>query len=328
MATVLVGLWAATAVAIAAAYRPGGPVDIVVALACFLPVVVSAAALAWPPISERHRHRVALAWVWIAAVVFAIPVLYGVASTLAGGGPQNLVPSFEAAYAGLLAMFTMSFFSVVGFVHARRRVTVFERASTWRTTGLALLLTLAIAGAFGLVALINDQSLRLEEPLASRYGPTDPDLVPPLCDEPVALGSNATITIVARSSEDNEERGVAVLEGQRGGIDEVWGGSWRGPDGNGEAAYLRVGPLAWLNRSSDDPESPGTTWQEVAPGLFDMADPESLTMDGPPHAIVSGPRGSIVPEDLGLEVIEGARTRHCRTFIDGATALTAFLPLR
>jgi hypothetical protein len=29
-----------------------------------------------------------------------------------------------------------------------------------------------------------------------------------------------------------------------------------------------------------------------------------------------------------MEIIEGARARHCRTFVDGPTALDAFLPLR
>ena len=51
-------------------------------------------------------------------------------------------------------------------------------------------------------------------------------------------------------------------------------------------------------------------------------------MDGPPQALVDVPRGSIVAEDLGIEVIEGAPARHCRTFMDGPTALDAFLPLR
>ncbi|MFV2064938.1 MAG: hypothetical protein ACC726_15720 [Chloroflexota bacterium] len=328
MAAVLVALWAATAVAIAAAYRPGGPVDIVVVLACFLPVLVAAAALQWPPEAAGHRHRVALGWIWIAAVLFAIPVLYGVASTLAAGGPQNLVPSPEAAYAGILAMFSLSLFSVVGLVHSRRAVLVFDRAATWRTAGLAVLLTIAIAAAFGLVALINDLALRRDEPLPSRFGPTDPELLPPLCDEPLSLGENAVITIEARSSVDNVPRGSAIIQGQRSGIDEAWRGSWQGPDGTGQAAYLRVGRQAWLNRGSDDPEAPGSTWQQVAAGLFGMADPDELTMDGPALAIVSVPRGSIVPEDLGLEVVDGARARHCRTFIDGPTALTTFLPLR
>jgi hypothetical protein len=51
-------------------------------------------------------------------------------------------------------------------------------------------------------------------------------------------------------------------------------------------------------------------------------------MDGPPFAVADAPRGEIVAEDLGLENVEGARARHCRTFIDGPTALDTFLPLR
>ena len=51
-------------------------------------------------------------------------------------------------------------------------------------------------------------------------------------------------------------------------------------------------------------------------------------MDGPPLAWVDVPRGSIVAEDLGLELIDGASARHCRTFMDGPTALARFLPLR
>ena len=41
LAAILTALWAATAIAIATAYRPGGPIDIVVALACFLPVLIA-----------------------------------------------------------------------------------------------------------------------------------------------------------------------------------------------------------------------------------------------------------------------------------------------
>ena len=64
--------------------------------------------------------------------------------------------------------------------------------------------------------------------------------------------ASAQITIEARSSVDTEERGVAVLRGQRGGRDESWGGSWSGPDSEGEQAYFRVGALAWVNDQSDD----------------------------------------------------------------------------
>ena len=328
LAVGLTALWTATAVAVAAAYRPGGPLDIVVAIVCFVPVLVASAGAVWPPVAGSHRHRVALAWVWTAAVLFGIPVVYGVASTLTSGGPHNLVPSTEAAYAAILAFFTMAAFSVAGFVHLRRQEMAFERRATLLTVLLAALLTTAIGALFVLVALINEGALRDEEPLRSRYGPTNVDLVPPSCDEPVALGRSARVTIEAHSSLDDEARGSATLSGQRSGVDEVWSGSWSGPDGDGQTAYLRIGQQAWLNDRSTDRAVPGGGWQETLPDPFGLAGRDRLTMDGPPHALVDVPRGSIVAEDLGLEVIESAPARHCRTFIDGPTALASFLPLR
>jgi hypothetical protein len=267
-------------------------------------------------------------WVWIAAVLFAIPMLYGVVSALAADGPQSLVPSFEEAYAAVLALAAMAFFSIVGLVHRRRGVRPLERRATWMAAGLALLLTLVVGLAFVLVAVVNDQSLRQDLPSGSRFGPTDPDIEPPFCDQPVVLGPNARVHIEASSSIDEVDRGRASLIGQRTGQDERWGGSWDGPDGSGRVAYVRVGRQAWLNAVSDDSRAPGTSWTETTPDPFELAGFNGLTMDGPPHAVVDAPRGSIVAEDLGLSIVEGARARHCRTFIDGNTALDTFLPLR
>jgi hypothetical protein len=328
LAAVLTILWAVTAFVIATAYRPGGPIDIAVALACFVPVVVADAGVVWPTQGLSRRHRTAMVWVWIAAVLFVIPVFYGVASTLTDDGPQGLLPSAEAAYGGALALFAMAFFSVAGLVHRRRGVPPLERHATLATAVAAVLLTMVSGLAFVFVAVVNERDLRAEEPASSSYGPTQPELVPPFCDEPIALGSTARVSIEAKSSLDNEDRGVAVLEGQRSGRDEAWGGSWDGPDGMGQQAYLRVGALAWLNDENDDPQAPGTAWQAVRPDPFGMVGSTPLTTDGPPHAIANQPRGAIVAEDLGLEVIEGARARHCRTFMDGPTALDTFLPLR
>lgn len=328
LAVILTVVWAATAIAIATAYRPGGPLDIGVALACFVPVLIADAGIVWPTTGLSHRHRLALVWVWIAAVLFTVPILYGIASTLAEQGPQSLVPSYEEAYAVALALIPTAFFSVVGLVHQRLGTLPLERRATLLAGGLSVLLTLVVGLAFVFVAVVNDQSLRSEEPASSRFGPTDSDLEPPFCDEPIALGENAVIDIEAKSSIDNVDRGRAVLRGHRGGRDESWGGSWEGPDGEGQEAYLRAGVLAWLNESSDDPQAPGTTWHEVAPDPFGMAGWGRLTTDGPPRSIADVPRGSIVAEDLGLDIIEGARARHCRTFMDGPTALQTFLPLR
>ncbi len=328
LAVVLTLVWAATAIAVAVAYRPGGPLDIVVALMCFGPVLVCLAGVASPPVAARPRHRAALVWLWIAALLFAIPVLYGVLSTLAAGGSRSLVPSMEAAYSGLLAVFSMALFSVVGLVHARRHEPVFETRPTLLAAILATALTVLVGAAFVLVAVINDEGLRAAQPPRSSYGPTDPDLQPPFCDGPPDLGPYATINVRATSSLDDEVRGTALLEGRRAGIDEAWGGTWDGPDGSGRTAYLRIGRQAWLNDESSDRAAPGRTWQAVGPDPFGLAGADALTMDGPPHAWVDVPRGAIVAEDLGLDVVEGARARHCRTFMDGPTALVTFLPLR
>jgi hypothetical protein len=323
-----VALWAATAVAVAAAYRPGGPLDLVVIIVSSAPVLVALAGAAWPPLPAGHRHRVAVVWLWLAAILFGIPVLYGVASTLTAGGPQNLVPSAEAAYAAVLAFFSMALFSVTGFVHRQRRQAVFEPRAASLAALLAGLLTTAVGAQFVLVALINEGALREAGAPRSRYGPTDVDLVPAFCDEPVALGPNARVTIAATSRLDDAVRGSARLRGQRRGRDEVWSGSWSGPDGQGQASYLRLGPQAWLQDGSTEPTSAAEGWQEVTPDPFELRGDDDLTMDGPPHALVDVPRGSIVAEDLGIEVLEGAPARHCRTFMDGPTALAAFLPLR
>jgi hypothetical protein len=326
----LVALWAATAVAVAAAYRPGGPLDLIVILVSAVPVLVALAGTVWPPAAASHRDRVAVVWVWIAAVLFGIPVVYGVARSLTSDGPQNLAPSAEAAYAAVLAFFSMAVFSVTGFVHHQRRETVFERRAAVLTALLAGLLTTAVGAQFVLVALINEASLTDGPSLGSRFGPVDVDLVPPFCDDPVALGANAVVSVRAASRLDDEVRGRALLTGRRRGSDEAWRGSWSGPDGAGEAHYLRLGRQAWLDERDDATSAagPGIRWQEVPPDPFGMASEDHLTMDGPPHALVDVPRGSIVPEDLGIEVIEGASARHCRMFVDGPTALSAFLPLR
>ena len=328
LAVVLTFLWAATGIVIAVAYRPGGPVDIAVALACFMPVVIADMGVIWPAKKLQRRHRLALVWVWIGAVLFTLPIIYGVGTTIATSGPQSLVPSAEAAYAGAIALLLTSFYSVVGIVHRRRGVRPLERRASWLALLAAAGLTIIAGLAFLFVAVVNEHDVREDAPATSRFGPTDPDVLPPDCDEPLLLGPAARVVITATSSLDNEERGTAILEGRRDGRDEAWGGSWEGLDGSGQRAYLRVGRRAWLNDDTDDPQAPGRTWREVPPDPFDLHGADELTMDGPPYALAAVPRGEIVPEDLGLEHIEGARARHCRTFIDGTTAMDTFLPLR
>jgi len=328
LALVLTTLWAATALAVAAAYRPGGPLDLVVAVICFAPVAVAAVGVRWPAEARSHRHRVALVWLWIGALLFGIPVLYGVASLLVGSGPQSLVPSVEAAYAAGLALLTMALWSVLGFVHGRLRTRAFEREASLISGGLAIVVTAVIGVLFALIVLINEASLVPAGTSSSRFGPVSADIVPPDCDVPPSLGANAAVSIVARSSLDDEPRGAAQLAGARGGLDEAWSGEWSGPDGGGALSYLRLGTQAWLRGTGVEADADGSAWRQARPDPFGLTGAVGLTMDGPPFAIVDVPRGRIVAEDLGLEIVEDATARHCRTFIDGPTALDTFLPLR
>jgi hypothetical protein len=335
---VLVGLWVALALAVAVAYRPGGELDLFVAIAASLPVVVSAAGVAWPATTRSHRDLVGLAWIWVAAVLLTIPVLYAVASSLASGGPQRLVPSAEAAYGSVMALGATALFCLIGPVHQRAGHRVFERRASLGSLGLAALATGAIAVVFGGVMVVNERTLRAELPVASHFGPTDPDVVPPECDRPPGLGRTGRIVLSARLLVDDRIVAEADLDGRRDGRDEVWSGGWthvptsavapeRGA-ADGRVAYRRVGPQAWLNAVNGDPDAPYTTWREVDPDPFGLVDPESLTMDGPVRTVVGGVRGPVVTEDVGFEVIDGARARHCRAFVDGPIALSSFLPLR
>jgi hypothetical protein len=328
LALVLTALWAATALAVAAAYRPGGPLDLVVIVLSFAPVAVALVGVRWPAVPRSDRDRVGLVWLWLGALLFGIPVLYGVARSLIGSGPQSLVPSVEAAYAGGLALLTMAGWSVLGFVHARLRRRAFAREPSLISGGLAIVVTAAIGALFGLIVLINETTLVPAGTSSSRFGPVSADIVPPDCDVPPSLGANAVVSVLARSRLDDEPRGEAHLSGARRGSDEAWSGSWSGPDGKGELSYLRLGTQAWLRGTGVEALEDGSAWRRARPDPFALTGSAGLTMDGPPYALVDVPRGRIVAEDLGLEVVEGATARHCRTFIDGPTAVDTFLPLR
>jgi hypothetical protein len=335
---IVLGLWVALALAVAVAYRPGGQLDLLVAIGAILPVLVAAASVAWPAVTRSQRDLVGLAWIWLFALLLTIPLIYSVASSLTSAGPQRLVPSAEVAYGSVLALGFTAIFSLLGPVHQRSAHRVFERRASLEAVGLAVGVTAVVALVFGGVLVLNQRTLRAEIPVASRYGPTDPAIIPPECTIAPRLGPHGRIAIGARLLIDDRVVAEGRLDGRREGVDEVWAGGWSGvpPSGvkpgdgtaDGSLAYRRVGPRAWLNEASDDPDAPGRTWHEVDPDPFGLADPSRLTMDGPPRTVLGGLLGPLVTEDLGLEVVEGARARHCRTFVDGPTSLSAFLPLR
>src|SRR5712691_5940436 len=93
LAFLLAGLWSGLAIALLVAYRPGGPLDLLVGTAAFLPVVVAALAIIWPPVIDEWRPAAAVAWLGIISALLVGPLLLGIIETLAAGGRQELFPS-------------------------------------------------------------------------------------------------------------------------------------------------------------------------------------------------------------------------------------------
>lgn len=321
LAATLAGLWTALAASILVAYRPGGPFDLVVGAIAFLPAIVAAAAIAWPPLLREWRAAVAVAWLGIVAGLLVTPLLIEVIEALAAGGGHTLFPSAEMAYAAVLAMATTSLFAAIGVIRAKTGADVDTRRPIAAAVGSATLLTLIAAVCFGGAALANDIALRDRVQATSRFGPTDPSRLPPHCDEDLRLGPGASLDIRAEATIDGQRVGVATLDGSRSALDEMWVASLRSRFATGRAQYSRV---AGVVRLSEDGHPAAPLDQDG----FDLLGTDGLTVDGPVRATALGAAGRPLADELGIELIEGAQARHCRVAIDGPTAVRSSLPLR
>src|SRR4051794_3011375 len=107
----LVALWLLVCALVVLGYRPGGPVDIAVGIATIGPILIACAAVVWPPVARGDRAFAAIAWLGLVAILLLIPSIGGLVTQLQGGGPQTLLPSFEAAYPWLLALIATGLFA-------------------------------------------------------------------------------------------------------------------------------------------------------------------------------------------------------------------------
>jgi hypothetical protein len=317
LAAVLLGLWTGLALSVLVAYRPGGPWDTLVAAAAFVPVPVAALAVIWPPSVAPWRPAVAIGWLGIGATLLVAPILLLEIRALSTGGRQALLPSAEVAYAVVLALGATCLFSALGQVADRQGRDVLAGPGLVRAVGLATLLTTGTSVVFGGAALANELALREAPTTRSRYGPTEVAGQAPACDEPPILGAGTRLAVRAEARVDGRIVGRAALSGERDAADESWSGFARGRTTSLRVGYARVGGDAWLAIDRD----PAVT---SVPDPFGMAGDDDLTVDGPVAATAS----KLVPEDLGTELVGGARARHCRGLIDGPAAIAAAVPLR
>ena len=152
----------------------------------------------------------------------------------------------------------------------------------------------------------------IDRPSSSRFGPTDPERVPPPCDGPLRAGTTAQVQLDLSADIDQHPIGSATVAGSRSGTDVRVAGRRR----------HRPGPRAVRrrpDRRSRLAAQPGGRLGVVRSGDGRAVHPRPAGRgDGPDRA------DRTAAEDRGIEFIEGARARHCRIAIDGPTFEAAF----
>jgi hypothetical protein len=308
----LVVCWALAAVIVLLGYRPGGPVDLAVGLAAAGPVAIAVAGLIWPPAARGSRAFAAMCWLGIGSLLVLVPSIVDVSGQLERGGAQTLLPSVEAAYPWGLALLGTSLFA--GFGIARRILgeTEMRRRRLARGVVVASVLAVAAGTLFTAVAMANELALRDRPTPSSRFGPTDGEAEPPTCDGPLSIGDTARIELDLEGDLDGQSIGSVDLAGDRSGGDFRWLAYAATPRELGLHGAARIDADAWFRE-------PFGGWRratqlEVADGTVDVQAFEAALSDGI----------RATAELHGVDVIEGARARHCRIAIDGPTFRAAF----
>ena len=304
--------WGVVSAIVLIGYRPGGPVDILVGLAAAVPVAIAVASFAWPPTAHGRRAFAAMVWLGLGSLLLLVPSIADVSEQLGKRGAQTLLPSIEAAYPWALALFGTSLFA--GFGVARRMLgeTAMRQRRLLRGVGVAGVLAAGAATLFTTVAMANELALRDRPTLSSRFGPTSSDAEPPLCHEPLLVGSTARLGLRLEGEIDGRSIGSVDLAGSRTGLDFRWLAYAATSRQLGLHGAARLADRAWIRE-------PFGGWRraeigEVAAQTIDLRVFETALVDGARDAA----------ELHGLDVIEGARGRHCRLAVDGPTFRSAF----
>ena len=313
IAIALVVAWIVAGGLVLLAYRPGGPFDVFVGITMLAPIAIAVAGVIWPPVARGSRAFQLMISLGFGSLLMLLPSIGGVLNQLLALGSQTLLPSAEAAYPWSLALLGTSL--LTGFGLARRvRGDALRRHRMLLGIAIALVLTTAAGALFAGVAVANELALAgSDRPLASsRYGPTDATQVPPSCDGRLTVGPAARVTMHLDAAVDLRPIGTVDLSGVRSGTDFRWLAYVATNRQLGSFGAARIGQRAWER-------TPERGW--VATPTATVAT-ESIDLQALDAALI--PDYRTTAEDRGIEVIEGARGRHCRVAVDGATFRAAF----
>jgi hypothetical protein len=312
IAVALTACWTLTAALVLLGYRPGGPVDVAVGIAAATPIVIAFAGLVWPPATHGERAFTTMVWLGLGSLLVLIPSIVDVWSQLVQGGAQTLLPSVEAAYPWGLALLGTSLFAGFGIARWRLGETSMRRRRLVRGIVLATLLMAAAGGLFTAVAMANEFALRDQPTRSSRFGPTETGQEPPACDAPVSVGATARVELHLIGELDGRSIGGVDLAGDRSGSDFRWLAYAATSQQMGLHGAARIGTSAWVRE-------PFGGWRRG-----DLTEVETGTVDEQAFdsALSMGSRATA--ELHGVDVLEGARARHCRIAIDGPSFRLAF----
>lgn len=312
IAIALTACWTLTAGVVLLGYRPGGPVDLVVGLAAALPIAIALAGLAWPPATHGQRAFAAMVWVGLGSLLLLVPSIADVSTQLVQRGAQTLLPSLEAAYPWALALFGTSLFAGFGIARRLLGATAMKRRRLVRGIAVATVLATGAGAAFTAIAMANELALRDRPTTSSRFGPTDTEKEPPPCDSTLTAGTTARIELHLTGELDGRSIGGIDLAGDRSGGDFRWLAYAATSSELGLHGAARIGTDAWVRE-------PFGGWRRAA--LSEVAD-ATIDLQALETALLLGTRAAA--ELHGVDVIEGARARHCRIAIDGPTFRNAF----
>jgi hypothetical protein len=308
----LTALWTLVAGLVLLGYRPGGPIDLAVGLAATLPAVVAAAALIWPPAASGDRAFAMTVWLGLLIGLLLVPSIGGIIGQLVARGAQTLLPSLEAAYPWFLALAGTCLFASMGIVRRVPAAGAPRRTRLVRGLALGAALTVVSGSPFAGAAIANELALRDRPALSSRFGPTNPDQLPPPCDGTVAAGVSAQLSLGMTGEIDLRPIGSVQINGVRFAGDVRWTAVVATDLTLGRFGAARVGDQAWQLSGRGG-------WVSVPAGQIDP-----LTIDHWATAVALTPGYRAAAEDRGIEFVEGARGRHCRIAIDGTTFRRAF----
>ena len=318
IAIALVVAWTLAAGLVLLAYRPGGPLDILVGVTMLAPIAIAVAGVIWPPVARGAGAFPLMISLGLGSLLLLLPSIGGVLNQLQAVGSQTLLPSAEAAYPWLLALLGTSLLTGFGLARRAQGGDALRRRRMLSGIAIAIVLTTTAGGLFTGVAVANELALAGAGhlPAASRYGPTAATGMPPECDRQLGVGPTARVTIHLEAEVDLRSIGTIELTGARSGTDFRWLAYVATNRQLGYYGAARIGQAAWV-------QSPSQGWVSTPTAAVET---ESVDLQALQAALVPGYRTTA--EDRGIEVIEGARARRCRVAVDGATFRAAFPEVR